>query len=166
MKISPGFRICSRSNCVTLVDILLVGRSRGSGALTSASLALGAGPARCSRLNGVRGTSTLTDAGGGALAARGSRDAPAIVRRWLVLVELGKVKGERLAGVRSDIAANSNQSLAAFIEHIFEADNDALEVATALLDVVANLEHIHIVQSGIDLVHDEEGGRAVRVDGK
>ena len=53
------------------------------------------------------------------------------------------------------------------IEHVLQADDDALKVRlAALTNVVADLAQIDIVQSSINFVHDKERSRMVRMNCK
>ena len=56
-----------------------------------------------------------------------------------------------MARVGLDVAANAHQTLAVLVEHVLEADDNALKVRlAALANVVADLAQVDVVQCGID----------------
>jgi len=73
----------------------------------------------------------------------------------------------RVTGIRTDIAADSDQAFTLLIEHVLQTNDDTLEVSLATLaNVVADLSQVDVVKCGINLVHDKERGRMVGMDCK
>jgi len=77
---------------------------------------------------------------------------------WLLRrVKLGQVESQRVARVGLHVTANANQTLAVLVEHVLEANDDALEIGlAALANVVADLAEVDIVQGGVHYKHTEQ----------
>jgi hypothetical protein len=59
------------------------------------------------------------------------------------LVVLGQVQCHGATRVRTNVLANTNQTLTALVEHVFETNDDALKILlTSLLDVIAHLAQV------------------------
>mmetsp|Transcript_1337 Transcript_1337/g.4126 ORF Transcript_1337/g.4126 Transcript_1337/m.4126 type:complete len:222 (-) Transcript_1337:198-863(-) len=79
-----------------------------------------------------------------------------------------EVEGHRVRALQLSVAVDADEALRLLVKVVLERDDDELELALvgARADELCDARHVDVVERGVNLVHHEEGRRAVVVHRK